>query len=108
MFTNHGTYDRIELDRMVSKAWYITSIRHPVAHFESIFAHHSDSIELIDPPEHETNPLAAFFKSTHIGLRDNYQLRYLGETKMPNNGTTFRNLFNRLDAEFDFILVQEY
>ncbi len=108
--TNHMNFTKTEeVEKLVRGAIYISSIREPVSHFESLFYHYGIEKKFKD----KRDPIDAFFRQdpfqATIGeFGPNYQLNYLGENNVKNSSDYFEQIFKRLDLKIDFIIIREH
>lgn len=126
MLCSHARYNREVLERvMPNDTVYVTILREPVEHFESTFSYMAfgDMLGI----SNETDPLEAFFenpKDVLVNYVLNKDLRVNSDRlKLIRNGMFFdlgleskdfddtekiRQAIQRLDNEFDLVLLTEY
>lgn len=120
MLTSQARYNRTELDYVVPNAKYISIIRNPVNHLESVFGFFRMG-KKFKLTEFE-NPLEEFMKKPDFYLNQS-ALEYNLPSKLLNNGQLFNfgmepeDMLNshkvkkklaEMDNEIDLILIAEY
>ncbi|KAJ8037697.1 Galactosylceramide sulfotransferase [Holothuria leucospilota] len=120
MLTSQARYNRTELDYVVPNAKYISIIRNPVNHLESVFGFFRMG-KKFKLTEFE-NPLEEFMKKPDFYLNQS-ALEYNLPSKLLNNGQLFNfgmepeDMLNshkvkrklaEMDSEIDLILIAEY
>ncbi|XP_071959906.1 galactosylceramide sulfotransferase-like [Antedon mediterranea] len=116
LLTNHVRYNRPELDAVIHDAKYITIIREPVANFESAFGYF-EMAKHLRLTSHK-NPIETFMKTPKLFLDKHFyqwkrakngQLFDLGlEHKTIDDYYTVKQKIQKLDSEFDLVLITEY
>ena len=124
---NHARYNKVPMNWLFPKETtrYITMLREPTQHFESVFNFFHLGKRFLALPTHNvsTPPLETFLQnaashlehvdpkktSSSINLIRNPSLFELGlDSKYHSNSTVVRNYIEFLQNEFDLVMLMEY
>ena len=116
MLVNHAMFNRSEMEKVIPRAVFFTTLRDPVSQFESAFAFYRQAERL---GIKTSNPISTFLSNPKsFRIRDNVlpkdqlqngQLYDLGLRQSDFNDTfEIKQKIKQLENEFDLVMITEY